>query len=177
MNSRLILLSALLFSVAAVGFVLYSNPHQGEEIKVASGAQYEETVTASSDAYGVPADILYTRPVATVAFSHQTHAVEQGFKCSTCHSGIFQMKAQTVASKSDFNMKGLASGKYCGSCHSAEHDVAFATSDQCARCHIGVTGLEAETGLEAANGLEAEEGAANELKAESVETGDQAGNG
>jgi len=169
MNSKFILLFVMLVSVA-VGFVLYNSPKFTEEINVASGAQYEETAAAIRHQYGVPDDILYTEPVATVAFSHQTHAVEQEFKCSTCHSGIFQMKANNVQSRPDFNMEGLADGKYCGNCHSAEHDVAFSTGAQCARCHIGVTGLEAETGLET-------EGTATGLEAESGETGDEAGNG
>ncbi|MDO8735562.1 MAG: cytochrome c3 family protein [Thermoleophilia bacterium] len=169
MNTKLIFLSALIVSLA-MGFVLYSNPGYVEELNVASGAQYEETAAASSDQYGVPADILYTRPVETVAFSHKTHAVELEYKCSTCHSGLFQMQAKSVQSKPDFNMKGLADGKYCGSCHSGEHEAAFASDTQCARCHIGVTGLEKETGLEGES-LEAQ------LQAENGEEGEPAGNG
>jgi len=169
MNTKLILLSAVIVSLA-VGFVLYSNPGYVEEIKVASGAQYEETVAASSDTNGVPADILYTLPVETVAFSHKTHAVDLEFKCDTCHSGIFQMKAKTVQARSDFNMKGLEAGKYCGSCHTGEKGAAFASDSQCARCHIGVTGLEAETGLEGES-LDAR------LEAENGEAGEPAGNG
>jgi len=169
MSHKSILLSVTIVAVA-VGFVLYSSPNFAEEIKVASGDQYEESAAGSSDDHGVPADILYTDPVETVAFSHKTHAVDLKYKCDTCHSGIFQMQAKTVQSQPDFNMQGLADGKYCGSCHSSEHDVAFATDDQCARCHIGVTGLEAEMNLEA-------EGTATGIEAESGETGDQAGNG
>ena len=169
MNSKFILLSVMLVSVA-VGFVLINAPEYTEEINVASGAQYEETVTSITEQYGIPDDILYTEPVATVAFSHETHAVNQGFKCSTCHSGIFQMQAKSVQSKPDFNMQGLADGKYCGSCHSAEHEVAFGSDSQCARCHIGVTGLEAEMGLEP-------DDRTTVLEADSGDTGDQADNG
>lgn len=168
MSHKSILLSVTIVAVA-VGFVLYSSPNFDEEINVASGAQYEESAAAGG-AQGVPADILYTEPVETVAFSHQKHAVELEYKCNTCHSGIFQMQAKTVQSKPDFNMQGLADGKYCGSCHSSEHEVAFATDDQCARCHIGVTGLEAELGLEI-------EQTSAGLEAASGETGNQAGNG
>jgi len=153
-----------------VGFVLYRSPNFAEEINLASGDQYEETAAAISDQYGVPGDILYTEPVETVAFSHKTHAVEQEFKCGTCHGGIFQMKAKTVQSRPDFNMQGMAAGKYCGSCHSSEHEVAFGSDSQCARCHIGVTGLEAEMGLEP-------DGTVTGLEAESGETEDEAGNG
>lgn len=169
MNTKLILLSVLLVSVA-VGFVLYRSPNYTEELTVASGAQYEENATAANDQYKVPADILFTEPVEAVVFSHDTHAVKQGFDCSTCHSGIFQMKAKTVQGKPDFDMQGLAAGEYCGSCHSDEHEVAFAPNSQCARCHIGVTGLEAEMGLES-------EGTVTGLEAESGETADQTGNG
>ena len=130
----LLLLPVLLVSMA-VGIILYKDQGSAEGIGVDTG-------NAAGNAYGVPGDIYYTQPVESVVFSHQTHAVELGFKCGTCHSAIFQMKAQAVESKPDFNMKGLASGKYCGSCHNSGNRAAFPSDDQCARCHRGVKGLE-----------------------------------
>ena len=90
----------------------------------------------------VPGNIVYTRSVRSVIFSHQTHAIELEFKCDSCHGGLFQMKANSVEDRPGFNMKGLSEGQYCGSCHSSKSQVAFSSDTQCARCHQGVKGLE-----------------------------------
>ena len=142
MNNKIIVLPVLLISLA-VGFVLYRGSSSAEEISVMAGAQsvYQDPSAAKSS---IPKDILYTKSVKSVVFSHQTHASELEYKCSVCHSGLFQMKAKSVESSPDFNMKGLAEGKYCGTCHSSKNNVAFSSDTQCARCHIGVKGLEKE---------------------------------
>lgn len=151
MKNKIIVLPVLLIALA-VGFVLYRGPSSAEEISVSAGAQsvYQDPA-AAGDNYGagdvnssIPEDILYTESVKSVVFSHQTHASELEYKCSVCHSGIFQMKARNVESSPDFNMKGLAEGKYCGTCHSSNNNVAFSSDTQCARCHVGVKGLEQE---------------------------------
>src|SRR5665648_392959 len=112
MNNKLIVLPVLLISLA-VGFVLYLGPSSAEETSVMTGAEsvYQDPGAAKST---IPQDILYTRTVKSVVFSHQTHASDLEYKCNVCHSGLFQMKAKTVESQPDFNMKGLAEGKYCG---------------------------------------------------------------
>lgn len=142
MNKKIIVLPVLLISLA-VGFVLYLGPSSAEETSVMTGAEsvYQDPGAAKST---IPQDILYTRTVKSVVFSHQTHASDLEYKCNVCHSGLFQMKAKTVESQPDFNMKGLAEGKYCGTCHSSKNNVAFSSDTQCARCHIGVKGLEKE---------------------------------
>ena len=151
MKNKIMVLPVLLISLA-VGFVLYRGPGSAEEISVVAGAQsvYQDS-SAAGENYGaggvkssIPKDILYTKSVKSVVFSHQTHASELEYKCSVCHSGLFQMKAKSVESSPDFNMKGLAEGKYCGTCHSSKNNVAFSSDTQCARCHIGVKGLEKE---------------------------------
>ncbi|HIJ60373.1 MAG TPA: hypothetical protein HPP56_07170 [Nitrospirae bacterium] len=78
-------------------------------------------------------DILYTKPVKSVLFSHQTHSK---ISCDKCHSGLFEMKALSAQNNPDFNMDALYKGKYCGACHNGK--VAFASNTQCARCHGGV---------------------------------------
>jgi c(7)-type cytochrome triheme protein len=151
MNNKIIVLPVLLISLA-VGVVVYRGPSSAEENNVMTGAQsvYQDPGAAGEN-YGaggakstIPKDILYTRTVKSVVFSHQTHAADLEYKCNVCHSGLFQMKAKTVESQPDFNMKGLSEGKYCGSCHSSKNNVAFSSDTQCARCHVGVKGLEKE---------------------------------
>lgn len=158
MKMKLVLLPVLLASLA-VGFILYrgtsfsNDVGFSEETSAAASAQNGDASGTQYDAGGgqsaVPGDILYTRDVKTVAFSHQTHAVDLKLACDVCHTSLFQMQAHQVESKPDFNMAGLAQGKYCGACHSGSDNGAFASDSQCARCHIGVKGLEQE---EAGNG-------------------------
>lgn len=83
--------------------------------------------------YADGGDILYTKPVKSVLFSHKAHSK---ISCDRCHSGLFEMKALTAQEKPDFNMNALYKGKYCGACHNGK--VAFASDTQCARCHGGV---------------------------------------
>ncbi len=136
MKLRILILPVLIASLA-VGFIVY------RDMGMAEGMDATEEINVSSSAeIKVPEDIYYTKYVDSVGFSHQKHALELQFACSTCHTGIFQMDAHNVESQPDFNMAGLAKGKYCGTCHSSEHDMAFATDSQCARCHRGVKGLE-----------------------------------
>jgi c(7)-type cytochrome triheme protein len=83
-------------------------------------------------------DIIYTKPLKAVLFSHKVHVEEIGFSCEACHDGIFEMSALSVQEKDDFTMDSLYKGKYCGACH--DGSMAFASNTQCARCHIGVKG-------------------------------------
>jgi len=158
MKRMIIILLPLVAATLAVIFALYKNTTLAEDLSVSSGAaqynasgeaQYSRTNDEESEVginsapkSTVPRDIYYTKTVESVVFSHQTHAGELELKCDTCHGGLFQMKAKSVESQPDFNMAGLAKGKYCGSCHSAKSETAFSSDTQCARCHRGVKGLE-----------------------------------
>lgn len=81
-------------------------------------------------------DILFTKPVKAVIFSHETHG--EAFECEACHSGLFEMEALAAQKNSDFTMESLYKGQYCGACHDGES--AFASDTRCATCHIGVKG-------------------------------------
>jgi len=145
----MMLLPVLLVSMA-VGVIIYKGQGVAEGISVTDGAvsdQYGadgDQYGAAGGQYSVPDDIYYTKAVASVVFSHEAHAVEQGIGCNTCHGGLFKMQAGNVESQPDFNMEGLAQGKYCGSCHSSASEAVFSSDTQCARCHRGVKGLERE---------------------------------
>jgi c(7)-type cytochrome triheme protein len=99
---------------------------------------YEGRSIAEDDTVG-GGEIIYTKPVKSVLFSHKSHA-SMGLDCNACHDKLFQMEALSVQNKPDFNMKGLYGKKYCGSCH-AKDGMAFASDTQCARCHIGTKGF------------------------------------
>lgn len=84
-------------------------------------------------------DIIYTQPLSAVLFSHKAHVENLGLGCEMCHAGLFEMAARAAEKSPDFTMKGLAEGKFCGSCHKTG-SMAFDANSQCARCHIGVKG-------------------------------------
>lgn len=86
-------------------------------------------------------DIVYTKPVKSVIFSHKVHVEDKGLSCDMCHSGLFDAVTLNAQQKGDFNMDSLYKGKYCGACHNGQ--VAFASNTQCARCHAGVKGYNA----------------------------------
>jgi c(7)-type cytochrome triheme protein len=86
-------------------------------------------------------DVVYTKPVKSVIFSHKAHVEEIGLGCDMCHAGLFDMQNLAAQEKDDFTMESLYAGKYCGVCH--DGGMAFASNTQCARCHIGVKGYNA----------------------------------
>jgi len=83
-------------------------------------------------------DIVYTKPVKAVIFSHKAHTEDLGLQCEWCHEETFEMEALSMQEGADFDMESLCNERYCGTCHNG--DVAFSTTTQCARCHIGVKG-------------------------------------
>src|ERR1700686_4024647 len=62
-------------------------------------------------------DIIFTKPVRSVLFSHKFHAEQKGLTCDMCHNGNFEMHSLTAQENADFTMESLAKGKYCGACH------------------------------------------------------------
>lgn len=140
---RLMMILPVLMVTLAVGVIIYRGEGAAENLEVDGGMnQAGQEDSAAASQYDVPDDIYYTEPVASVVFSHDAHAGGLGFSCDTCHSGLFEMDALSVQGEPDFNMQGLARGKYCGACHASGSKTAFASDTQCARCHVGVTGLE-----------------------------------
>src|SRR6266498_3564244 len=83
-------------------------------------------------------DILYTKPVKSVLFSHKIHVEQKGLTCDMCHAGTFDMQALKAQGNHDFTMEALAQGKYCGVCHNGT--MAFSSNSRCASCHSGVKG-------------------------------------
>ena len=84
-------------------------------------------------------DIIYTKPLKAVIFSHKAHTEDIGLQCDWCHEETFEMEALSMQEDLErFNMESLCNEDYCGTCHNG--DISFSTTTQCARCHIGVKG-------------------------------------
>lgn len=99
------------------------------------------TVMASTDEeeeHG--GDIVYTKPLKAVIFSHKAHTEDLGLQCEWCHDETFEMEALAMQEEAAFDMESLCNERYCGTCHNG--DISFSTTTQCARCHIGVKGYE-----------------------------------
>lgn len=85
-------------------------------------------------------DIIYTKPLKAVIFSHKAHTEDIGLQCEWCHDSTFEMEALHMQENTNFDMESLCNEAYCGTCHNG--DISFSTTVQCARCHIGVKGYE-----------------------------------
>ncbi len=95
-------------------------------------------------------DVVYTKPVKSVLFSHKVHVEQKGMECTLCHPSIFEMKSLKAQEATDYNMKGLAAGKYCGACHNGT--MAFSSQARCASCHTGVKGVSGKKGADSKKG-------------------------
>jgi c(7)-type cytochrome triheme protein len=91
------------------------------------------------DTYGPLAPIVWEKPVKGVVFYHNTHTMDAGLDCDSCHDDIFVMEAGAAEENEDFNMVTMYEGGYCGSCH--DGSTAFAANTRCTTCHIGVRGV------------------------------------
>ena len=111
---------------------------------------YGTLKVSSEDDHG--GDIIYTKPVMAVLFSHKNHVEEAGLDCDSCHDEVFPMEAAESQENEDFTMESMAAGKYCGACHDGE--MAFASDTQCASCHIGVKGYKRFLGKGDSNQIE-----------------------
>jgi c(7)-type cytochrome triheme protein len=112
----------------------------------ASGAMAADKAASS----GHGGDVIYTKPVKSVLFSHKTHVEDKGMACTLCHPAIFEMKSLKAQEATDYNMKGLAAGKYCGACHNGT--MAFSSQARCASCHTGVKGVSGKKGADSKKG-------------------------
>ncbi len=101
-------------------------------------AEDEESIKADLADMTNGGDIIYTKPVKAVIFSHNAHVLKLGLQCEWCHDETFQMEAGAMESNANVDMASLCNDKYCGTCHNG--DVSFSTTTQCARCHIGTKG-------------------------------------
>ena len=81
-------------------------------------------------------DIVYTKPLNTVLFSHKLHVEKTELSCDLCHARNFDMQALKAQENTDFTMKSLMEGKYCGACHNGT--MAFASNTRCGDCHTGM---------------------------------------
>jgi len=75
-----------------------------------------------------PGTVTYKVDIGEAKFSHDFHT--QAYKCSDCHTRIFQYKA--FSSKA--SMDDMAKGKSCGACHNKDKD-AFSVTGDCDKCH------------------------------------------
>lgn len=73
-------------------------------------------------------NVPYKTDAGDVTFSHEFHT--QVYKCSDCHSKIFNYKAGAQKT----TMSGMNAGKSCGACHNKGKD-AFAVQGDCEKCH------------------------------------------
>ncbi|MDX1776933.1 MAG: cytochrome c3 family protein, partial [Desulfobulbales bacterium] len=92
--------------------------------------------TAGAQEYG-GGPIVFIKPVRAVIFEHKYHLGRE-LKCQSCHPDLFARKAGEVEQKDDFTMASFEQGKYCGKCHDGTR--AFAVTEKCNWCHIGVQG-------------------------------------
>jgi c(7)-type cytochrome triheme protein len=92
---------------------------------------------AAAEQTGLGGDVLFTKPVKTVVFSHKSHVEDLNMSCNSCHDKLFQMESGAAEKLADFNHKGFDKGMYCGSCHGK---TASPMNTECTKCHIGVKG-------------------------------------
>jgi c(7)-type cytochrome triheme protein len=77
-------------------------------------------------------DLTFTpKGSGKVIFSHQTHVVSKGLKCSGCHYHVFQMAKGSYK----MDMSKITKGDFCGKCHNGQKSFDVHDNKNCAKCH------------------------------------------
>ena len=80
--------------------------------------------TAEDEEHG--GNIIYTKPLKAVIFSHKAHTEDVGLQCEWCHDSTFEMEALAMQEQAAFDMESLCNERYCGTCHNG--DISFSTT-------------------------------------------------
>ncbi len=94
-----------------------SRCHTGVSMGSAKASLADDLVLARTDSGGA---------LPQSRFNHSIHRIQ--YRCSACHSELFQMRAGADT----LTMAALREGKACGACH--DNSAAFGMGD-CMRCH------------------------------------------
>lgn len=82
--------------------------------------------------------VTYANRMGPVNFNHSLHIREAGGNCSRCHNKVFPMECRGLAGYStDYHRRAEENGELCAACH-APGKTAFASLDNCRRCHQGL---------------------------------------
>lgn len=82
--------------------------------------------------------VQYATRLGPVSFDHKRHIQEAKGECAQCHDKVFRMERRGLAGyAADYHRGAEARGELCAACH-APGKVAFATLNNCRKCHQGL---------------------------------------
>ena len=83
--------------------------------------------------------VQYATRLGPVSFDHSRHLKEAHGDCSQCHDKLFRMERRGLAGYSaDYHRGAEARGELCAACHAPGSNKAFATLNNCRKCHQGL---------------------------------------
>jgi len=95
-------------------------------------------LTSRADLPALAAPIHYATRLGEVTFSHNSHLRAAKGDCTQCHFKVFAMERRGLAGyAADYHRTAEANGALCAACHAPEKP-AFATLNNCRRCHQGL---------------------------------------
>jgi DmsE family decaheme c-type cytochrome len=95
------------------------------------GAGGEEGAGADD---GLPKQLTFETGMGNVTFSHEDHVLMAGEDCTACHTNLFPMERAPLNYGDNLHQTAEANKTSCAGCHVAD-GVAFATAENCQRCH------------------------------------------
>ncbi len=98
----------------------------------------EPSIQARGSELGLPKEFIFENRLGNVSFDHDQHIANEDGKCTACHDRIWPMGEVSLAGYSDdYHRVAEARGAFCAACH-ASGNHAFATLNNCVRCHEGL---------------------------------------
>jgi c(7)-type cytochrome triheme protein len=95
-------------------------------------------LNARSDLPALAAPIRYATRLGEVTFNHNRHIREVQGDCTQCHFKVFPMERRELTGyAADYHRTAEANGGLCAACH-APGKPAFATLNNCRKCHLGL---------------------------------------
>ena len=83
-----------------------------------------------------PETLVFTSKMGNVTFQHAKHGERAKGDCKVCHDKLFQQSAKAPLNfKAGMHKPAEAGKTSCGACHVAG-GTAFASTGNCAKCHV-----------------------------------------
>jgi c(7)-type cytochrome triheme protein len=93
-------------------------------------------LSVSAEEIKAPAKLVFQTKMGNVTFDHAAHLKRAKGDCKVCHDKLFQQSAKAPLNyKPAMHKTAEAAKTACAACHVAG-GAAFATTGNCAKCHV-----------------------------------------
>ena len=103
-----------------------------------SAPEARTTLSSIGDGGGLPGGIRFASNAGPASFDHAEHVRYENGSCTSCHNALFPMSRAPLGYGANLHKAAEAAKASCAGCH-VDGGSAFASADNCTRCHEGLS--------------------------------------